>query len=435
MYDYLFLATYNYNTLESLLNNPDLSFMSDVNIDNGAIETLGNRGEIKRKAEQHGLKFIIYSVSGRIEIKGSLHKFFNSVTKGIEGNYDLFSFYNAVQAIKLLNTMYKIEPTETKVHNLETGLNFTLDNLMASDTLDYFIAFKNKSFNRMNISSSNGKGLDVYFSQYGIKVYDKGLQYNLTDEILRFEIKYIKMQKLDNVLSLSDLMNVNIWIRLSEKLRESLKEVIYTDKFASNDLTKPECNLLTFCENPRNWDKSDKKKRYKAKEQFVKLINSKGDYKFRDFFTAQFDIIIDRMLDKTGDFFTKLQNEEKGLFYPLSSREESPFSSFESLKVKYSFYFENNTERYCAITRLPLVYFDKRSKNMNPKTLMYLRDNCFEIFELLRLEFMQFFNGFTSKEPDEYTYIAKQIRNTLSNCKTYRIKASRFYKHSQTTMF
>ncbi|GEM_PF-3203175 len=435
MYDYVYLATYEPETMQHLATHPGLSFVSDINMDTGEIRTVGTRKLIKREAKDHGLKFILYS-NGRIEIKGSLHKFYNSVTQGEEANYNLFTYSDAVRAIELLNQMYGIIPSKTTVHNIETGLNVILHNAYTNDVLDYFVAFKNKAFSKMNIKDCPaGKGLEVYFSQYGIKVYNKGAMYAQSNEVLRFEVKYIKMQSFDGGLSLVDLTNIDVWTNLSKRLESALYDVVFTDKFNTKELTKPEAKLFQFCDNPKNWERVDKKKRYKAKEQFITLINSKGLYKFRDFFTEQFRTIIDQMLDKKRDFFTELQNSEKGLFYPLSSRSISPLCSFEALKSKYSFYFDKYTDRFCSLTGLPLVHYSKRSKNMNPKTLAYLDENCKDLYELLRVQYKGSFMGFTSKERTEYEYIAKQIRNSLSNPKPYRDNAPRLNPGGQLNMF
>src|SRR5690606_34045303 len=110
MYDWLKMTTYNPLTKSFLLNNENLNFTTDVNTDTGELKPINKYGRVRRVSEDHSLIFSIYD-SGRVEIKGSLHLFYNSVINGKAYNYNLFPLNDAVQAIELLNTMYGITPT------------------------------------------------------------------------------------------------------------------------------------------------------------------------------------------------------------------------------------------------------------------------------------------------------------------------------------
>src|SRR5690606_38233639 len=145
-------------------------------------------------------------------------------------------------------------PKETSIHNLETGVNIVpkLD-ISVSKILDYVKAYKHLKFNTMDIRTE-GKGKKVVLNQYKVKVYDKGTHQGATDDILRYEIGYFKMQAIGGSLKLSDLSNKDLWIRLSDDLIRSLEYVLFTDSFDMHKLTIPEKKLFAFCNNPDEWE-------------------------------------------------------------------------------------------------------------------------------------------------------------------------------------
>lgn len=284
MYDWIKMVTYNYFTKTSLLNNPELNFTTDVNPDTGEIKPINCFGTFRRVAHDHGLTFNIYDNSGRIEIKGSLHQFYNSVINGKGYNYNLFTLNNSIHVIELLRSMYGVIPKETSVHNLETGVNIKpcLD-INVKKQLDYIKAFKDKKFNSMDIRIE-GKGKKVVFNQYKVKVYDKGAHQKCNDDILRYEIGYYKMQMLGYNLRLSDLIKVEVWKDLSTKLTSSIDNILFTDIFDKKALTKTEFALFNFCNNADEWELAERTKRSRSKILFNNLIRVKGKYKFSDIF-------------------------------------------------------------------------------------------------------------------------------------------------------
>ena len=427
MYDWLKVSTYKPQTMDFLLKDSGLNFTADINPDTGEIET-DNLGNYIRTAEQHGLKFHLYN-SGRIEVKGSLHTFFNSVVNGINGNYNTFSYNDAVQAIAMLKEMYSIDPTETTVHNIETGVNVILNlNLDVSEVLNYVKAYKSLKFNAMG-TIEGFKGKKVATTQYKVKIYDKGAQYRLKDKVLRYEIGYFKMQALRRGLKLSDLTVTGVWDSLGKKLVSSLGNVLFTDDFNRDDLTVTEKNLFTFCNNPDDWEQAKKDKRYKSKEKFKQLIAAKGKYKFGDFFTGLINDKIKTISAKTGYFFTA---DKIGSFLSLKKMGLATFLPF-NCSVKKSPSTNPNvgsiTDRICTVTGLPLTLETDRRKTqvcIGVRTVRYLKEKDPVIYDLLRVQFLcRATKGFSDREPDEVAKIAKQIRNTVSNSKKYRECAHR----------
>lgn len=74
------------------------------------------------------------------------------------------------------------------------------------------ISYKGNTFNRYT-PDKNGVclGFICELSQYSVKVYDKGKQNNLPYDLMRFELRFLKMQKLKalGIKHVSDLREQN----------------------------------------------------------------------------------------------------------------------------------------------------------------------------------------------------------------------------------
>lgn len=138
-----------------------------------------------------------------LEITGSLHKrHFNG------NNYQDFSYPMLREQIEFIKSLKGLGTLHLK--NVEFGLNVNVD----FDILDYLISsvivYKGDRFNYYN-PGSNGMRIGVYqqmASKVAIKLYNKSIQSNTFGNLLRYEIKYTRMQKLNKIgiYSIDDLL-------------------------------------------------------------------------------------------------------------------------------------------------------------------------------------------------------------------------------------
>ena len=95
-------------------------------------------------------------------------------------------------------------------------------------------------------------------TQFIIKIYDKGKQYNLPDNVLRFEIKVMRMQYLETkgirLRYLSDLLNMDIYEPLGNILTEVFEGILFGDNTLDEKLLNTK-ELETFLRgsNPKTW--------------------------------------------------------------------------------------------------------------------------------------------------------------------------------------
>jgi len=181
-------------------------------------------GEVKevKVANSNGLTFI--QKSQRVYLKGSLHMFFN------EGkhNHNNFSFASLRSVITELHSKYGINPQTTPIENLEFGVNVELP-YAVDKILNSLVMHKSEPFNKF----VRGQGLECNHTQYSIKIYDKGKQHNLKQNLLRVEIKVVRMAYFASqgvkIKFLSDLLKIENLKDLSNILVQTISDVILTD--------------------------------------------------------------------------------------------------------------------------------------------------------------------------------------------------------------
>ena len=204
-------------------------------------------------AEYRGLTFRLKN--GKIKLQGSLHKYRNLG----KHNYNDFRAVDVAEVVRELSERFEIDTAQTLLNNVEFGVNVVLP-FGVNVVLDNLITYKGKSFDR-----KVEKGMSFYecrMSKFTIKIYDKSLQYNLPNNVLRFEIKVTAMQYLETkgmkegtkLRYLSDLLNMAIYEPLGNILTEVFEEILFGDNTINeSDLTTKERETYLRGSNPRAW--------------------------------------------------------------------------------------------------------------------------------------------------------------------------------------
>ena len=162
-----------------------------------------------------------------LNIRGSFHK---NHYKG--ENWQPFNFRDLQYQIRHICKSLFIEPESARISSLEFGVNIV-------------VPFNVKAFLDNNVIDYKGKRFDKYFpdkrglelglfcrlSQYQIKLYDKGKQYKLDNNLMRFEKKCKKMQVLKKmgILYLSDLLDIAKVYSLKPILLRAWNDVLIYD--------------------------------------------------------------------------------------------------------------------------------------------------------------------------------------------------------------
>lgn len=233
-----------------------LNFFDTINLTTGELKTVnryGNKVTPSKNASFNGLEFKIYD-NGTITITGSLHKYWN------EGkhNYNDFDNEAVLEVLNDLKTKFGIEPQHCVLKCLEIGINITPP-IPTNEILDNCLLHKTKPFEYQK-NSDEGKYKQVQHSQYIMKIYNKALHYkskgfDIADEILRFEIKFTKMEKLNKlgVYTLQDLIDYGLH-NFKKDLLTEWENVLYFDNPTRIDhLSNKTKNALLEYANPNYW--------------------------------------------------------------------------------------------------------------------------------------------------------------------------------------
>lgn len=246
---FIVLRVYCSETIDFIRNGLKLGFKQSVNVETGETWDYGARAETK------GLRFIFNRTEKKIdciEISGSLHKYANN---GLH-NYNDFSFSDILRSIYNLTKDFGLNPHTTTVHGLEFGVNIQLP-YPARQILNEIVLYKKKLG---DIRNYGGKGLYRLFdfNQYALKLYDKALQYNLTNaNILRVEKKYKVMAALPkgcNIKTLADLLKIDNYKPLESDLINCINNIVFCDSSIQWELlTKPQREMLIQSRMPNYW--------------------------------------------------------------------------------------------------------------------------------------------------------------------------------------
>lgn len=219
-------------------------------------------------------------------LAGSLHKY-RSIIKDIatsaqidkhQGfNGDLFTLQDITDTITHLCGVLDISPHVCTLQNIEIGVN----NVVTFAPFDFL---KGVLYHRNDYSPTikhGGNYIQFEHNEYYIKLYNKGRQYELSNEVIRVEIKVMKMRKLIeagiNISTLADI-NQSTLKQAFDLLYNEFNEVIYYDYNLKTDgLTEAKQRKVLEYQNKTFWEGLTKKERYREKDRLSTLIEKHSD--------------------------------------------------------------------------------------------------------------------------------------------------------------
>ena len=325
----------------------------------------------KEFAEYFGLTFRIKHK--KVRLQGSVHKYRNAGRH----NYDDFKAVDVAEVVRELSERFEIDTAQTLLNNVEFGVNVVLP-FGVSVVLNNLIVYKGKHF---EYRAEKGESYcQCVRSKFIIKIYDKGKQYNLPDNVLRFEIKVTAMQYLETkgikLRYLSDLLNMDIYDTLGNILTEVFEEILFDDNTINkSDLTTREYETYLFGSNPKKWKpqagEKERKRLQRLEYEFKGILERhRTGVNFRSVVS---DLIRAKSLElsqisqnlKDGNnvlafslfpFLPEINNSGKGLLVP-------------NINISYSRYlghYLNDKIRKCASCR----------KVLNDNQIKYCSEKC-----------------------------------------------------------
>jgi hypothetical protein len=293
---------------QSLMTHPDLSFERNVNEDSGAINT-----NEPRCAVYNGMKFEVHP-SGRAVVMGSWHKLHHDGK-----NYEPFTFSQFAQSVQMFCELFSLPPSELRLLQMEFGINFQ-PSMSAKELIRTFVCnSKGAPFAAMRSNRGKSLGIVCTLTEYSIKIYDKGNQYSLPFELVRFEQKvtcgkYIRRM---GIVNLSDLLLPEVWHQLSTELIKMQQALIMREPSIKSELLTTKRRLfIANAGNPIYWQQLSPKERLKAKNMLAEYVHKFGTADQKNELKTTFQQTFDRILPdlKKGYVFPEVlphRNDER----------------------------------------------------------------------------------------------------------------------------
>lgn len=197
----------SYKTLKGVpYINKEINIHNEVNINTGEINETKNYSKYKNikirtlyKKRDNNI-----NIPNLLEISGSLHYLSNNGNH----NHNFFDYASLVSTIDKLSEVLQIEPENLPLVNLEFGINAIL-NQNVDDLLLNLLMHQTEPFTLVNERGFRYK--QCKHAQYIVKAYNKGKQFNLPHNVLRFEIKYLKSHLFNEfgIYTLNDLKDIS----------------------------------------------------------------------------------------------------------------------------------------------------------------------------------------------------------------------------------
>ncbi|SNB15552.1 conserved hypothetical protein [Flavobacterium psychrophilum] len=394
--------------------NPLLDFYDNINLSTGEFKTMnrhGNKITPCKNAMFNGLEFIIYE-TGTVILSGSLHKYWNAGAH----NYNDFNYSAFLYVIKDLNDKFNIKSDQCDLKCLEIGINI-VPPIPTNEILDNCLLHKTKPFEYQK-NSGEGKYKQVQHSQYIIKIYNKALHYkskgvNVVGEIMRFEIKYTKMQKLNErgIFTLRDLANYGLHNFKNELLNEWQNVLFYDNTIQIDPLSTKLKRAVLEYSNPNYWTgllANNQTKNFTYHKNQLKKITFENSNKIQDL-TAE-------IIGKKIDFL----NSKTIQIDPLT---------IQSKRIVLD--NSNNTKNtLCKVTGFNIEMQKNDSVLLSHTGLKYYYKTDKKIFEQLKRKYLSK-KWHKSNFEIQIKELAHNIRNANSN---QTIKQKRIYKPQQINL-
>lgn len=208
-------------------------------------------------------------------IKGSIHKYYNSIIGSGNHNHSDFSFRNWGFAINDLCEKLEIDKDKTKLTNLEFGFNITVIEKPKQLIEKNILMLDLKDHNRRHNYRGKGSYKEFEKTDYSLKLYDKGKQYKLLDKnLLRIELKITSSRYLKK-LGIINLNHLGYYAfnGLFEALLKHFNNIMIVDSIkAPKGIREDQMILFKNCINPNHWNGLHAKEKKETYREFVKIM-------------------------------------------------------------------------------------------------------------------------------------------------------------------
>lgn len=398
-------------TPEKLLNNHRLIF---------TLSNVTAEGEILNRWQIAYYNTLTFKIKGNnSKLAGSLHKY-----KQGGKNWQDFKLLDLQECIKELSETFEFDPKEAQINFIEIGVNISLEN-NPSDLINCFVIHGNESFEKMRVMGK-GFGKVSEKTQYTIKVYNKSLQYGLSNHLLRLEIKVKRMKFLErygiNDLTIADLTNPAIYSKFKTMLLDILKDVIIYNPDIDPDkiTTLKDRELFIEGRYSQYWQKLERRRKSERLKRFKELAGTNE--------------IIETLKNNVSEKWDLLYNTPDKITTFNKEENEQPNKQNGQINTTIKGY-SNHT---CIVTGLPIYNQREGTKYLTSRGVKWYFENDPETYKN-KLEELLTEKWITrnKEEPIEkyFNEIYHQIRNQALNPKNNTIRCYKKIENKGLKLF
>ncbi|MFV0419887.1 MAG: hypothetical protein ACK5KT_14300 [Dysgonomonas sp.] len=230
----------------------------------------------------------LVSTSKTTYLEGSLHAFSNALNglthkneKRKWVNYNDFTFRDLIKVLDILEKKLGYDLSQTTISTCELGYNINTS-VPAKEFIDKHVlmyklrypCYDPKYKEKMKIKKCD-------LENYYLKIYDKSLQFGLSEHILRFEIGFRSDELREcDIHSLADLADEDRLDLLHNSLMKKYNDLLVLDSYNGNSkMPEPERDMMRLFTNPQFWvdtllrgNKSKYNSRSKHKAEFERIV-------------------------------------------------------------------------------------------------------------------------------------------------------------------
>lgn len=203
----------------------------------------------------HNVRVTYYPNVRQLVLKNSLHKLYNSISTGYEGNDTDFSLsnMNGITDCMSLLIFNRAQEDFIVTGNCEFGMNINTGGINPMEIIERWESCDNPFY---YMEPRRGKPIqkNCCYSDYKLKIYDKGRQMQRSGiNLLRYEITVWQLRKLRNILghqgdiTLKELNEHECWVKLFRYLLKKYDEVKKRPFFTENISMEELYKIHSYC--------------------------------------------------------------------------------------------------------------------------------------------------------------------------------------------
>jgi len=211
-------------------------------------------------------------------ITGSFHK---NHFKGF--NHQDFKFSHVQYQLDLIEKTFGVELEKYKICNIEIGVNFIVDFLIRQTLKQKLLAFRKRQFKEYD-EDSKGRIIGSYnkfVDNFIMKLYDKGILFFNNPKLMRYEYKFLRMQKLKTfgIYTLADLRDNEKLIKTIEFIVKCFEDIIYSEYLREGVALNPEeQKYFDKVSNSKFWEDLALESNTKYQNEVKKFKSFKSKY-------------------------------------------------------------------------------------------------------------------------------------------------------------